>query len=414
VGLTAGYWPEDSYRYLAIPGIALDEALLTRPARRRANHPAVITPQATLPYRELAAACDAVALRLAGRGSGRVAICVREEVAAVKFFFAALRARWVLFPVDPRISAEEAVRRLRLFQPDLIVSDLPAVREAARRALAEATVTEPGEIEEGEAAKSLPRGRLDLQQPVVALTTEDGILAYHSHKSLLAAAVSWSSFVPLKAEDVFLSLEPLSSWEGLYGLLPLLFRGGTSLLCNLVDPEKAARLISAHHPSYTILPRMEARKLYTSSYRPLVGAFREHLQGLFVSTQGPFTALGRRRLRNLIGKPALLAFGSAEAGIVFSSHPSWYLDAAVGIPVTNADVWPLNPQTGNPLEVPWEAIEHAEVGVKSPMCSVGYSPEGTGEARVRDGWLRTWIVATMDPNGLFYILSRVPDSRQAA
>ena len=81
----------------------------------------------------------------------------------------------------------------------------------------------------------------------------------------------------------------------------------------------------------------------------------------------------------------------------------------MGIPVTNVDVWPLYPATGNPLEVPWEAIEYGEVGVKSPMTAAGYHLPEEKEKRVRDGWLRTKIVATMDPNGLFYIQSKIID-----
>ncbi len=212
----------------------------------------------------------------------------------------------------------------------------------------------------------------------------------------------------MKVECRFFYLaQPLYTWEGLYGLLPILFRGGTCLIADLQDPQNLAQATTAHRPVYTIVSRPEARRLYEASHRPVVQAFRESLRGLFVSTTGPFTAIGRLRLRNLLGKPALLAFGSAEAGPVFSSHPTWYLDMAVGIPVTNVDVWPRNPTNGSPLEVPWEAIEYAEVGVKSPMTAADYHSPEEKENRVKGGWLRTKIVATMDPNGLFYIQSRV-------
>jgi len=139
----------------------------------------------------------------------------------------------------------------------------------------------------------------------------------------------------------------------------------------------------------------------------VVQAFRESLQGLFVSVIGPFTAAGRRRLKGLLNKPALLTYGSTESGAVLSSHPTWYLDNAVGMPITNVDVWPLNPATGNPLEVPWETIEYAEIGCKSPMTVAEYQSPEERERYVRDGWSRSWIVATMDPNGLFYLKSSV-------
>ena len=81
----------------------------------------------------------------------------------------------------------------------------------------------------------------------------------------------------------------------------------------------------------------------------------------------------------------------------------------MGIPVTNVDVWPLNPANGNPLEVPWETIEYGEVGVKSPMTAADYHSPEQKEKRVKGGSLRTKIVTTMDPNGLFYIQSKVQD-----
>jgi long-chain acyl-CoA synthetase len=234
-----------------------------------------------------------------------------------------------------------------------------------------------------------------------------GRLVYHSHKSLLAGAVSWSSFVPLKAEDVTLALEPLYTWEGIYSLFPVLFRGGTCLIGSLEEPERTADAVGNHHPGFAIISRREAAELYRSGYGSVVQAFRENLRGLFVSVDGPFTAAGRRRLRNLLNKPALLTYGSAQSGPVLASHPTWYLDDAVGIPLTNVDVWPLNPANGNPLEVPWETIEFGEIGAKSPMVALDYETPEEKDKYVRDGWLRTWVVGTMDPNGLFYLQSKV-------
>lgn len=410
VGLTAGYWPEDVYRYLATPGISLDEGLVTRTARRRANHPVLVSAEGTLTYGQLSAEIDqrmkAILTRLQGK-TGRVAIAAKLSLDSVKTIFGALKGRLTLFIMNPSAAEPELRTGLDQFGADAVIADDASL--AKLEFLRPTTeVISFKELEETRATVSAPKGRLDLGVPTVAIPLEGGGIVYHSHKSLLSGAVSWSTFVPLKAEDVFLALEPLHTWEGIYSLFPVLFRGGTCLLGNLDDPERLAEAVKNHRPSFTILPRPEARKLYQSSHRTLVQAFRESLQGLFVSTVGPFTALGRRRLRNLLEKSALLTYGSPEAGPVLASHPTWYLDTAVGIPVTNVDVWPLMPATGNPLEVPWEAIEYAEIGVKSPMVAAAYGTPEAEKERVRDGWLRTKIVATMDPNGLFYLQSRIP------
>ncbi len=412
VGLTAGYWPENVYRYLATPGMSLDDGLVTRPSKRRADDPALVGIQGIVTYKQLAAEMDLTmkALLSCTEGkSARLAIAMRQPLDLVKVLFGALKARCCIFIMNPSSAGDEITAQLGQFRPELIVTDDASFKKEVEALSLGVPNIEFQELEGKGAAVTGPKGRQDLQAPAIALTMDNGGLVYHSHKSLLAGAVSWSSFVPLKAEDQMLAIQPLHTWEGLYSLLPVLFRGGSSLMGDLEEPDRLAAAVQSHRPVYTILSRPEARKLYLSTHRRLVQAFRDTIQGLFVSTLGPFTAIGRRRLKNLLNKPALLAYGSPEAGPVLSSHPTWYLDAAVGIPVTNVDVWPLNPANGNPLEVPWEAIEYGEIGVKSPMTAADYSTPEEKEKRVRGGWLRTKMVATMDPNGLFYIQSRVED-----
>jgi acyl-CoA synthetase (AMP-forming)/AMP-acid ligase II len=412
VGLTAGYWPEDVYRYLAVPGISLDEALITRPARRHPDKPALISYREPLTYRQFSEIIDRTMKGLLSYTDGkaaRVGIAMNQSINVVTLFFAGLKSRCTLMIADPSVAVETMTTSLRYFAPDLVFTDNPHLQTALSASLQGVPIIQFHELEGKEANVPPPRGRQDMQAPMIAFPLENGSLVYHSHRSLLAGAVSWSTFVPLKAEDLMLGLQPLHQWEGLYALLPALFRGGSCLLADLEDPDSLAHAVQAHSPCFGILPRMEARRLYDSSYRPLVRAFRDTLRGLFVSVIGPFTVLGRRRLRGLLNKPALLTYGSAESGAVFSSHPTWYLDDAVGIPITNVDVWPLNPTSGKPLEVPWEAIEYGEVGVKSPMVGVKFEPPEEIDRRMQEGWLRTKMVTTMDPNGLFYIQSRVTD-----
>jgi len=410
VGLTAGYWPEDIHRYLAIPGISLDDGLVNRPLRRRADHPAVIDYQETLTYRQLSEEMDrtmkAVLSHTEGK-SARLAVAMRRPVDCIKVVFGAFKGRCSLFLMNPSLPPADSARQLEQFSADLIVTDDAEFKQGMEPLLQGREMILFDDLTANGNGFATPKARQDLQAPAIALPKENGDLIYHSHKSLLAGAVSWSSFVPLRAEDLTLGLQPLHTWEGLYSLFPSLFRGGTCLLGSLEDPDRLADAIRRHPPCYSILPRPEAAKLYQSVYRSVVQAFRESLQGLFVSVVGPFTAAGRRRLKSLLNKPALLTYGSPESGAVLSSHPTWYLDNAVGMPVTNVDVWPLNPATGNPLDVPWETIEYAEIGVKSPMTAADYQSPEDKKRYIREGWSRSWIVATMDPNGLFYLKSRV-------
>jgi acyl-CoA synthetase (AMP-forming)/AMP-acid ligase II len=339
----------------------------------------------------------------------RLAVALGQSIDAVRIIFGALKARWIVFVADPSLPAQDLASQCQRFAPDLVITDTAEIQRSLQSELQPARVIRPQELEGKDSKLAPPRGRQDFQAPAVALTMDNGRLVYHSHASLLAGAVSWSAFAPLHGDDLMLALQPFHRWEGLYSLLPILFRGGSCLLADLNDPEQVASSIKKHRPIFSILPRLEARRLYRSENKPVVLAIREALQGLFVSVTDPFTVIGRIRLRNLLEKPALLTYGSQQAGPVLSSHPSWYLDAAVGMPLTNVDVWPLNPANGNPLQVPWETVEFGEVGVKSPMIGVSYETGEELQAHMHDGWLRTNVVATMDPNGLFYLQSKILD-----
>ncbi len=413
VGLVAGYWPEDVYRYLAIPGLALDEGVVSRAAKRRAQHPALLWNGEPLTYQQLAEETDKTMKALLGRlgdQGGRVAIGVQYPVGALKIFLGALKARLNVLLVDLSASAEGLHEQLSAFEPDWVVADegkpgrpdfaraAPGIRLLSTRELSEAGTGSPR-----------PRARLDLKAPAVAIPAigERGgsRLVYHSHASLLAGAISWSTFLTLKENDTLLCVGPLSTWEGLYSVLPALFRGGTSALADSQEPDAVAEAVRLHRPRYMLLPLQEASRM--ASHRDVTRAIRdtEGLEGILVSVTGPFLIAERKRLAHLLGKPILTVLGNVEAGPIVASHPTWYLDGAVGIPVTNVDVWPLNPRTGNPLQIPWEAVEYGEIGVRSQMAAVSYQTPEEGQERIREGWLRTKVVATMDPNGLFYLRS---------
>lgn len=421
VGLTAGYWPEGVYRYLAAPGLSLDDGLIARPARRRANHPALIRGDRRLTYRELSEeverAKNGIVACLEG-DAGRVALLLRDSLALVTMVMGVLRAQASVLILNPTHSPPELGLQLARFGADLLVvaeEDGPA---AGGFAGGVKTVFVPGSGPDSVSIAGLPEGtsrgggkraRLDLRAPTFAIGTAGGGLVYYSQKSLIAGAVSWSAFVPVTADHLVLSLRPLYNLGGLYCLLPVLFRGGTCLLADQQTPAEQADSVSQHHPHHTILPYAEADKLYRSSHAPLLRALRERLGMLFVAVNEPFKAGLIKKLERRLGKPVLTLWGSLQTGPTLANHPSWHLPQAVGIPVSNVDVWPLNPADGKPLEVPWEAIEFGELGFKSPMAAVRIvSADGQVDEPGED-FVRSRLVASMDPNGLFYLEAKVGD-----
>ncbi|MFQ5924752.1 MAG: AMP-binding protein, partial [Dehalococcoidia bacterium] len=375
------------------------------PASKFPDRAALVFDSRVLTYRQLATgmerAMNSILDRLGDHGS-RVAVAVAEPANFAPLFLGCLKARCSLWLIDLSLPQEKLARQMDAFNPDLVVAE-----EATAPKLAglgeDLVLTYVPELWQSETELSQTRLQLDPKSPSIALSGREGRLCYHSHSSLLAGAVSWSAFVPLNEGEVVMNLQPLYTWEGLYGLAPALFQGGTCVMSDPQDPERLARDIAANHPSFTWFTREQMDHLFVHPHRGLLHAIRQNLQGIFLSVSGPLKGDELRRLRNLLESPVLTVYGWAKTGPVLSSHPTWYLPEAIGIPVSNVDIWPLSPATGNPLQVSWDAVEYSEIGVRSPMTAIAYETPEEAAQWLRQGWLRTGTIATMDPNGLFYL-----------
>jgi len=406
VGLVAGYWPDDVYRYLAIPGLSLDDGLILRPARRRGEQPALVAESEPLTYQQLAQEMERCALLLRGalgEEGRRIALLVPHQPDLARLVLGGLRARCISLLLDPHLPAPELAGYLDGFRPDLVIVghelDAGVWKEEQRGR----RVISARELLHQEPDRPVPLARLDLKAPAVALVGPGRSLVYHSHATLLAWAVSWSAFVPITDKHVFLSLEPLHRWAGLMTALAVLFRGGTCLLGRPESAGEVADQLHRHRPHYMLSRFADAAALASANSSALVEELRQTVQGVFVSIERPFRVKERRQVESAFGVPVLTVLGNAASGPAMAAHPSWYLDESVGIPVTNVDPWPLHPATGEPLAVPWEAIDYGELGVRSPMLAADYQTPEDRANWVKDGWLRMGMIALMDPSGLFYL-----------
>lgn len=405
VGMLAGYWPDGVNRYLAVPGLYLDEAIITRPAKKFPDKVAVEYAATRVTYGQLATEMNKISGKILSLTEGknlRIALSISNPLELLKVFFGALGAHCPVFIVDFSTQPEALQKQMAAFGLDLLITDLKDRSQVsgAGNKMKTISIEELYQLEESTAPIEK---KLEAKSHCIAIVGRDGHICYHSHYSFLAGAISWSAFVPIGEHEVVLNLQPLHTWEGLFGLLPALHRGASCLLGSLDDTERLATSIMAHHCNYTWLTQQQARNILKQPHSDLVAAIGENLSGVFVSVSGSFSPRSRKNLRIMLGDiPVLTVFGFPEAGPVLASHPTWYLNDSVGIPISNVDVWPINPETGNPLLVPWEAIEYAEVGIKSPMVAAGFQSLEDKEAQIKEGWLRSRMVASMDPNGIFY------------
>ena len=224
----------------------------------------------------------------------------------------------------------------------------------------------------------------------------------HSHRSLLAASISLSTFLDATPGRPWMPLIPLSRWEGLVGALTPLYLGAPLVLPPGNDPEGIVQTISRERVGYAFADLSEGARIARDAKKAAKDA-RKVLDGFLLSVEGMFDPDERRRVARSLECPALTVWGMPETGPVFASHASWYMDESVGIPITNAQVVPSDPRTGEPIQALWELVDSAEVTVWSP--AVCLRTEGADQpGRWAGARFRTGMMASSDANGMVYLL----------
>ncbi len=118
----------------------------------------------------------------------------------------------------------------------------------------------------------------------------------------------------------------------------------------------------------------------------------------------------KRSFEEKTGRPLFEGYGLSEASPVTHFNPPFAGEAregSIGVPVPSTDARIADPETGE-REMP--VGEPGELVVKGPQVMKGYlnMPEETAQT-LRNGWLYTGDVATMDEDGYFFIVDRKKD-----
>lgn len=402
------YWPDDIPRLLGVPPMFCDRLMAERWSRRRADATAVVDENGTVTYAELWSRAGAVAAALRERsaGEGRVALVGPAGIDGVVALIGALAARRRPILLDP--NSAEAGEAAAAVGAQLAIVQPPAQAPAGMQAV------ELRELEEaGAAAGAAPEeddGAVhEIHEAALDLVTADGWVAGHSNYSLVSGALSLAAFLGNGEPESWLCAMPLWTWEGLYSALVPLYTGGTAAICDADEaPDEAGDMVEDHGVAYALAPFELLRDLSRGKPRGLADSLKRNLRGLLLSTDRPFGANDRRKARKALDVPILTMFGLTETGPILASHPSWYVDESVGIPMTNVEVQPANPETGEPLDTNWELLDYATMVVRGPQLMAGYEgPAAEDErlsTRLEDGWFKTWAQASFDANGMMYLV----------
>jgi len=378
LGLLSAFWPEDTPRYAHIPLKTVGDATIYEVAKTAPHAIALASARGSVEYGELAEKSRRFADALRGRveRGARVAIVETEPAAMLIAALGAFDAAALCF-----LSAGAPPQQvLDAFVPDLVIGTGVA-SGAAPIVTFDEMMAAPGKERSA---------RPDFRMPILAMAMPGGggeVL--HNHRSLTATAISVGGFFMMAEAVSVVLLEPPTSWFGLALALGALARGATIW----AGWERPAPALPAR-VDYAACSWARAVRLLEQG--PGGGLPARIDAGLIVAIEEPFSVSRRSRLSRKLRGDVLTLLGRNDLGPILASHPSWFLSDAAGIPLPNVDIRPLDPTDGTPLNIGWEAVDSAEIGVKSALAPVGGTAVG--------GWLRSGLIGQVDPTGFYFLL----------
>jgi fatty-acyl-CoA synthase len=372
-------------------------------ARRTPNRIAIDDGTDRISYADLDRRADDLArtLRAIGCHAGdRIATLTGNSAAHIVLFFACARARLVLVPLSWRLAAREIADQLAHAGPALFVVH-PRHTALATAALARLTdpprhLTFAGLEAIGEYAELEP---VHDEDPALMLYTSGtsgrpkGVAL--SHANCFWTNLSLSRTVPLTSKDVVLQILPQFHVGG-WNVQPLLacWVGATVLVERGFDAGRVLRLVAERR--VTTMMGVPANYLFLAEHPNFASTDLSSLGTIIVGgapMPEPLLRTWHRR-----GVTLVQGYGLSEAApnvlCVPGDRAADKLGCA-GIPYPHVEV---------------RLAEDGELLVRGPNVFGGYwrDPEASARA-LRDGWLHTGDLASVDADGYYRIVDRVDD-----
>lgn len=214
--------------------------------------------------------------------------------------------------------------------------------------------------------------------------------------------------VSAKEHHTFISLLPFFHVYGLTtGLIIPVALAATTLPLPRYVPQDVLRIIARHKP--TIFPG--APSVYISLLQQKdLARYDLHSIRICVSGSAPLPREIFRRFQEATGAAILEGYGLTEASPITHINPlgrQGQKENSIGMPLPGTDARIVDMEGGS-LTLPPGKM--GELVIQGPQVMSGYwrRPDETASA-LRNGWLYTGDLATMDEDGYFYIVDRKKD-----
>ncbi len=401
--------------------------LFERAVQKYPNNQAIIDGEDVLTYTELKDAVDYFAAALHHRGfqkGERIAIMLPNCKEYAIATYAIHRLGGILVQVNPLYTAEELKHILKDSESKWLISRGNQHVKVRAIGLEEKVtlISTDGPVEE---EKSLygwideKRGRLPTltirsKEDIAVLqytggTTgrpKGGMLTHANIVSNFQQNIASYGGVYEEGKEIALGITPVFHAMGMTNLNITIFMGSTYVPIERFEINELLQVIRKHRPtSFGGSPT-----IYIALLRhPNLQA--DDLTSFKICSCGsaPMPVEVIKEFEEKSSARIIEAYGLTEGTTAVTRNP---MDGtrkvgSIGIPLPSTDVKIVDLATGK-TELPFD--EPGELIVKGPQVMKGYwkNPEET-ELTLRDGWLYTGDIATMDEDGYLYIVGRKKD-----
>ncbi|WP_045522013.1 long-chain-fatty-acid--CoA ligase [Neobacillus niacini] len=418
----ASYTEGDPHQ-IDIPSITIFD-ILEKSAYKYPTKIAVVDGERELTFSELKNISERVATALYKRGFRKgdcISIMVPNCLEYVIAFFSIQRLGGIVVQVNPNYQPAELDHILRNSESKGIIAFRDQMEKLEKIGLAnevifilaDQEINEEDNLHHWIATETSELLIRDVQPEDVAYlaftsgTTgrPKGVMISHSNlvSMLYIGYTSGLYRVFEKGEHCNLGFAPLYHGMGLYSLIESIFIGGRLYLIDKFDMNYILEMIRKQRPTiFYGSPTMYIALLnHPDLKKDDLTCFQFCICG---SSPLPIEVI--KKFEEITGAPMVEAWGLSEATTGVTRNPIAGIRkvGSTGIPMVNLEVKIVDIATGT-MEMP--IGEPGEIIVKGPIVTKGYwkNPEET-EKTIRDGWLHTGDIGTMDSDGYFYIVGR--------
>ncbi|MFG1466656.1 AMP-binding protein [Xanthobacter sp. DSM 24535] len=399
--------------------------LILRTARRLPDRPAVTDAEATLTYAAFTERAARIAGSFRARGIARGArvVLYMENVGS---FFECMLGCWIAglcaVPVNAKLHPREVVgiaadceAALLITTPGLVEPLLPELRDMHM----------PGGVV---CASTEDYERLVSAEPLAcfhAAPTDRAWLFYTSgttgkpkgailsHRNLLTMSLTYYADIdPVDERDTHITCAPVSHGAGLYAL-PFLLKGGHQIVLPGFDVEEVLTTLTRYeHVSLFAAPTMLTRLV---NHPASLTADFTNLKTIYYGGAPMYVADLKQALR-VVGPKLYQLYGQGESPMTITGLPKrLHGDADHPAPdeVLGSCGFPRSGQEVRVVDAEGRDLPQGEVGevvVRGDCVMEGYwnNPQGTASA-LREGWLFTGDVGSLDPRGALTLRDRSKD-----